>query len=242
MSQKGTLVYEGKAKKLFEVVNEPDRVWVEYKDSLTAFNAQKKGEFSGKGRLNRDVTVLIYNYLAQRGVPTHLDEAVESNSLICQKLQMIPLEVVVRNKLAGSTAKKFEIPEGQTLRKPLVEFYYKKDELNDPFMSDEQALMLECVSTQADLDDLKTAARKINDQLRILFKEIDLDLIDFKLEFGRNKKNEIILADEITPDSCRLWDLKTNEKMDKDRFRRDLGGVREAYEEVWNRLKKRWEK
>ncbi len=232
---KDVLIYEGKAKKVFAIKNNPELVCFEYKDSLTAFNALKKGSFPNKGRINRAISEAIFNYLSDKGVKTHQIDRLDEDTLLCQKLKMILLEVVVRNVVAGSLAKKFGKPEGEVLPEPLVEFYYKDDALADPFISDEQAIWLN-VARQEDLNELKRLALTINSHLVSLFKKADIRLVDFKLEFGKNTKGEIILADEISPDSCRLWDMKTNEKLDKDRFRRDLGNVEESYKEVANRI------
>ncbi len=234
---KAELLYEGKAKKMYAVVGRPEEVWVEYKDSLTAFNAQKTGSFAGKGMINAKITSLLYGRLKKAGIPTHLIADVSDTEMICEKLTIIPLEVVTRNRLAGSTAKKLGKDEGTSLEKPLVEFYYKDDALGDPFLSDDQALMMKAVPARADLEILKTKALEINRVLRAEFEKAGLELIDFKLEFGRNAKNEIVLADEVSPDTCRLWDFKTGEKFDKDRFRRDLGKVEESYQAVLHRLK-----
>lgn len=233
---KGDCLYEGKAKKVYSVVNSSDKVWVEFKNSLTAFNGEKKLDLSGKGALNAKITVLIFKHLLSKGIRNHLVEVVSETEMICEKVKIIPLEVVVRNVLAGSTAKKFKLDEGEALTKPLVELYYKDDGLGDPFINDEQALMIKAAKDQSEIENLKRMALEINNQLLPLFERVSLTLVDFKLEFGRNKNGELILADEITPDTCRLWDKKTGEKMDKDRFRRDLGGVIEAYQEVYNRL------
>jgi phosphoribosylaminoimidazole-succinocarboxamide synthase len=238
--EKGSMIYEGKAKKVFEVVGHSDIVWVEYKDDLTAFNALKKGTFDGKGEINCQITALIYKFLASRGIETHLVAETSPRDLVCKKLKIIPLEVVTRNILAGSTAKKLGLAEGTPLDQPLVEFYYKDDSLNDPFISDDQALLMKAGKNQQELEELKTLARKINTELRNFFKEIRLDLIDFKLEFGRDPNGQLMLGDEISPDTCRLWDHGTGEKMDKDRFRRDLGKVAETYQNVLKRMKERW--
>jgi len=234
---KAELLYEGKAKKMFAVRGRPEEVWVEYKDSLTAFNAQKTGSFSGKGMINAKITSLLYGRLKKAGIPTHLIQDVSDTEMICQKLTIIPLEVVTRNRLAGSTAKKLGKEEGTALEQPLVEFYYKDDALGDPFLSDDQALMMKAVPRREDLETLKKKALEINRVLRDEFSKAGLELIDFKLEFGRNAAGDIVLADEVSPDTCRLWDVKTGEKFDKDRFRRDLGKVEESYQEVLNRLK-----
>lgn len=240
-TQRGKMIYEGKAKRLFEMDGRPEWILQEFKDSLTAFNAQKKGQFENKGRLNRDITSMVFRFLKARGIPSHRVADVGTNEMITEKLEMLKVEVVVRNVLAGSTAKKFGIEEGTPLERPLTEFYYKDDALADPFISDEQALMLKIVPSQADLDELKRLALKVNDGLIEFFGAVGLRLIDFKIEFGRNSRGEIVLADEITPDSCRLWDKSTGERMDKDRFRRDLGNVKESYEQVFERLRDQWE-
>lgn len=235
-SQKGELLYEGKAKKMYAVVGQTEAIWVEYKDSLTAFNAVKKGSFEGKGAINAQITTLLYKKLSEAGISTHLLESVNDHEMICKKVVIIPLEVVTRNRLAGSTAKKLGFEEGTALERPLVEFYYKEDALNDPFLSDDQALLMKTVKTQADLEKLKSEALRVNEVLHSCFDRAGLELIDFKLEFGRLSSGEIILADEVSPDTCRLWDKKTGEKFDKDRFRRDLGRVEESYQEVLKRL------
>ncbi len=235
--RRGKLIYEGKAKRLFEVEDRPEWILQEFKDSLTAFNALKKGSFDGKGRINRDITSMVFRYLEKRGIPSHRVADVGQTEMVTEKLTMLKVEVVVRNVLAGSTAKKFGIEEGTPLENPLVEFYYKDDALADPFISDDQALMMKVVKTQAELDDLKSVALKVNDALLQFFDDAGLRLIDFKIELGRNVNGAVVLADEITPDSCRLWDKETGSKMDKDRFRRDLGNIQESYEEVATRLK-----
>ncbi len=235
---KGELLYEGKAKRMYAVVNRPQEIWVEYKDSLTAFNAQKKSSFSGKGAINAQITSLLYKRLKAAGIATHLIEDLGPNEMICQKLTIIPLEVVTRNRLAGSTAKKLGIEEGTPMAAPLVEFYYKDDALADPFISDDQALLLKAARSKDELELLKAKALEINDVLRAEFAKAGLELIDFKLEFGRTATGEVVLGDEVSPDTCRLWDMKTGEKFDKDRFRRDLGRVEESYQEVLSRLQR----
>jgi phosphoribosylaminoimidazole-succinocarboxamide synthase len=239
--KKGEFLYEGKAKRIFQVKGENDLLWIEFKDSLTAFNAQKKGSFEEKGVVNKRIALLTFRYLKSRGIPSHVVADLSEREMVCEKLSIIPLEVVVRNWLAGSTAKKFALDEGTALEQPLVEFYYKKDELNDPFVSDDQALMLKTVEKQETLNELKIKALEVNKALSDFFKAIGIRLIDFKIEFGFDKNGKILLGDEITPDSCRLWDLATLEKLDKDRFRRDLGKVAESYLEVLNRITGYWE-
>lgn len=233
----GELLYEGKAKRIFSVLGQPAIVLMEYKDSLTAFNAQKKGEFLGKGQLNCKISSLIFNKLAQHNISTHWIQTLSTNQMLVQKTKIIPLEVVIRNNVAGSLAKKLNRSEGEKLNFPLVELYYKDDALGDPFVSDDQAVVFEWANVNQ-LQKMKSSALEINQILKDLFLKANLTLIDFKIEFGINNYNEIILADEISPDCMRLWDTKTQEKMDKDRFRRDLGKVEEAYQEVLNRLER----
>jgi phosphoribosylaminoimidazole-succinocarboxamide synthase len=230
------LIYEGKAKKIFQT-DKADQVLMEFKDSLTAFNALKKGEFQGKGELNCQISTLIFHWLSQNAIKHHWIETRDKNKMLVEKTEIIPLEVVVRNFMAGSLAKKLGQTEGAPLKKPIVEFYFKKDELNDPFVNDDQITALGWTD-QKTLDVLKAEALKINSVLQKLFQKIGLKLIDFKTEFGRNMKGEIILSDEISPDCMRLWDEKTNKKLDKDRFRQDLGEVAESYQEVFQRIEK----
>lgn len=232
----GNLLYEGKAKKLFSVKENDGLLWQEFKNSLTAFNGVKKSSFEEKGSWNKEITVAIFKYLNEQGIPTHFVDVVGENSIITKRLQMIPVEVVVRNKVAGSLQKKLNLKEGQEIKPSLVEFYYKSDELNDPFVSDDQVLMLKLL-TPEQIVKIKTLALEINTHLKTLFQEVGIDLVDFKIEVG-SSGSEIILADEISPDSCRLWDIKTGEKLDKDRFRFDLGDIRTGYLEVYSRLKK----
>lgn len=234
--EKSDFLYEGKAKRIFSVADDDAKVWLEFKDDLTAFNAEKKGSFDDKGVINRNIASLIFNYLQKFQVPHHWVADIGEREMVVDKVEIIPLEVVVRNVLAGSTAKKFALEEGSPLEKPLVEFFYKKDELGDPFVSDDQALMLKAASSQQQLDQLKAMALEINQYLIKLFDKAGIRLVDFKLEFGVTPEGKILLADEITPDSCRLWDKETNEKLDKDRFRRDLGNIRESYQNVLERL------
>jgi phosphoribosylaminoimidazole-succinocarboxamide synthase len=241
--QKDSKIYEGKAKTVFTIQNQQSVLWMDYKNSLTAFNAQKRGEFDGKGATNRQMASVIFRYLKKNNIPNHWVADEGDAAMICKKLDMIPLEVVMRNRVAGSLAKKFAMEEGAVLEKPLVEFYFKKDELNDPFISDEQALWLKAAKSQDELEQLKKLGLKINVAMTQFFERIGLSLVDFKLEFGRIlDTGEIVLGDEISPDSCRLWDLKTGERMDKDRFRRDLGNVEESYKEVLNRILTVWGK
>jgi phosphoribosylaminoimidazole-succinocarboxamide synthase len=232
---KKELLYEGKAKKVY-ATEKPEVLLLEFKDSLTAFNAQKKGSFDGKGVLNKEIASLIFGRLKKAGIDSHFISNPSPTEMEVVKVNIIPLEVVVRNILAGSTAKKMGIEEGKVLPRPLVEFYFKDDNLADPFVSDDQAILFE-IATEAELAALKHKALKVNEVLADTFKKIGIKLVDFKIEFGKNAKGDILLADEITPDCCRLWDEKTGEKLDKDRFRRDLGNVEESYRQVLSRLK-----
>lgn len=236
MKSMGKLLYEGKAKRIHEVPGESEMVLMEFKDSLTAFNALKKGSFEDKGPVNRDIASLIFAHLRQRGIESHWVRDEGDRGMVARRVEIIPLEVVVRNVLAGSTAKKFGIEEGRALPQPLVEFYYKNDELQDPFISDDQILILGFANAEQ-IRTLKAQALEVNKALKELFGEAGLKLVDFKIEFGRDHQGKILLADEITPDCCRLWDEATGEKMDKDRFRRDLGRVKESYEDVLSRLR-----
>lgn len=229
------LLYEGKAKKIFGSPNDTELV-MEFKDSLTAFNAQKKGSFKGKGEINHDIALLMFEYLKEKGVDSHFIKSESSTTMRVHRVKIIPFEVVVRNVMAGSLAKKLGRKEGERLPRALVEFYFKDDALGDPFMSEEQIMVLN-MATNEELLELKRQALIVNGALIDLFKSVGINLVDFKLEFGRNLDGKIILADEISPDSCRLWDIKTNEKMDKDRFRQDLGEVDKFYAEILQRLR-----
>ncbi|WP_367306514.1 phosphoribosylaminoimidazolesuccinocarboxamide synthase [Alicyclobacillus acidocaldarius] len=230
-----TLLYEGKAKKVF-ATSDPGVVRVLYKDDATAFNGEKRGTIAGKGAINNQMSNLLFRYLEEHGVPTHFVEEISERETLVRKVEIIPIEVVVRNIAAGSFSKRFGIEEGTPLERPLVEFYYKNDALGDPLVTDDHALILH-LATADDLAELRRLALAVNDLLVQRFRAVGLILVDFKLEFGRLPSGEIVLADEISPDTCRLWDERTREKLDKDRFRRDLGGVEEAYQEVWARLK-----
>ncbi|HEV2160612.1 MAG TPA: phosphoribosylaminoimidazolesuccinocarboxamide synthase [Stellaceae bacterium] len=230
-------IYEGKAKVLFEGP-EPGTLVQYFKDDATAFNNQKKGTITGKGVLNNRISEYLMLRLAEIGVPTHFVRRLNMREQLVKQVQIIPVEVVIRNVVAGSLAKRFGLEEGAALPRSVVEYYYKKDELGDPMVSEEHITAFGWASTQ-DLDDIMQLSLRVNDFLTGLFLGIGIRLIDFKLEFGRLYEGDevrIVLADEISPDNCRLWDLKTNEKLDKDRFRRDLGKVEEAYQEVARRL------
>ncbi|MGN1134439.1 MAG: phosphoribosylaminoimidazolesuccinocarboxamide synthase [Oscillospiraceae bacterium] len=226
-------LYEGKAKKVF-ATNVPDLVIVDYKDDATAFNGEKKGTISGKGVINNRMTNFMFKLLEKEGVPTHLVEEISDRETIVKKVEIVPLEVIVRNVAAGSFSKKLGIPEGTKLKQPTLEFSYKNDDLGDPFINDYYALGLG-LATKEEIDDITKYAFMVNDFMVKFFKEKNVDLIDFKIEFGRYH-GKIILADEISPDTCRFWDSTTHEKLDKDRFRRDMGGVEEAYQEMMKRL------
>ncbi|GHV03271.1 phosphoribosylaminoimidazole-succinocarboxamide synthase [Campylobacterota bacterium] len=228
------LIYEGKAKKLF-TTDDKNELLMEFKDDLTAFNALKKSQEAGKGALNAAISSKIFGLLTQNGVKTHLIKTIDETHHLVRKVQIVAIEVVVRNIATGSLTKRLAIPEGTVLPFTLVELYYKDDALGDPIISDEHALIMK-LATRNELQVLKDAARKINDILRPFFASCNLNLIDFKVEFGRTENGEILLADEISPDSCRFWDMNSGEKLDKDRFRQDLGGVKMAYEEVLKRI------
>ena len=230
-------VYEGKAKVLFEGP-EPGTLVQYFKDDATAGNGTKKGTITGKGVLNNRISEYLMLKLGEIGVPTHFMKRLNMREQLIRKVEIIPIEVVVRNIVAGSLAKRLGIPEGTVLPRSIVEFYYKKDELNDPMVSDEHITAFGWANPH-EIDEIMQLALRINDYLSGLFLGIGLKLVDFKLEFGRlwdNDELHIVLADEISPDNCRLWDVRTNEKMDKDRFRQDLGRVEEAYQEVAKRL------
>ena len=226
-------LYEGKAKKVF-LTEDPDILIVDYKDDATAFNGEKKGTIVGKGAINNRMTNYIFQQLEKEGVPTHLIKELSDRETAVKRVSIVPLEVIVRNVAAGSFSKRLGIPEGTELKEPTIEFSYKNDELGDPLINDDFARALELASRE-EIEIIKKYAFKINEVLKEFFLRADLRLIDFKIEFGRYH-NEIILADEISPDTCRLWDVHTNEKLDKDRFRRDMGNVEEAYNEVMKRL------
>ena len=230
-----TQLYEGKAKKVF-ATEERDELIVSYKDSATAFNGEKKGTIEGKGEINNKMSNYLFRLLEKEGIPTHYIKELNSRETLVKKVEIVPLEVIIRNVAAGSFSKKLGIAEGTALLQPTIEFSYKNDALGDPFINSYYALALG-LATQDEIDIIVKYAFAVNEVLKAKFLEVGLKLIDFKLEFGRFHK-QIILADEISPDTCRLWDVQTNEKLDKDRFRRDLGGVEEAYQEVFRRLMK----
>lgn len=227
-------LYEGKAKKVF-ATDEDGVVIVDYKDDATAFNGEKKGTIMGKGVVNNKMSNYVFGLLEKDGVPTHFIKELSDRETAVKKVSIVPLEVIVRNVAAGSFSKRMGVTEGKELLCPILEFSYKNDELGDPFINDDYALALG-LATQDEIDTIKNYTRKVNECLKKYFLSAGMKLIDFKIEFGRLPDGTIILADEISPDTCRLWDVKTNEKLDKDRFRRDLGNVEEAYNEVFRRL------
>ena len=232
--EKKEQLYEGKAKKVY-ATNDPDLVIVDYKDDATAFNGEKKGTIAGKGVINNRMTNFMFKMLEKEGVPTHLVEEISDRETIVKKVSIVPLEVIVRNVAAGSFSKRMGVEEGKQLLCPILEFSYKNDDLGDPFINDYYALALG-LATKEELDTIAKYAFKVNDFMLKFFKGLNIDLIDFKIEFGKTSDGTIILADEISPDTCRFWDSTTHEKLDKDRFRRDMGGVEEAYQEIMKRL------
>mgnify|MGYP001207599352 FL=1 len=232
--EKKEQLYEGKAKKVF-ATNDPDLVIVDYKDDATAFNGEKKGTISGKGVINNRMTNFMFKMLEKEGVPTHLVEEISDRETIVKKVSIVPLEVIIRNVAAGSFSKRMGVEEGKQLLCPILEFSYKNDDLGDPFINDYYALALG-IATQEEIDTIAKYAFKVNEFMVKFFKGLNIDLIDFKIEFGKTSDGTIILADEISPDTCRFWDSTTHEKLDKDRFRRDMGGVEEAYQEIMKRL------
>lgn len=227
-------LYEGKAKKVY-ATNDPDCVIVDYKDDATAFNGEKKGTISGKGVINNKMTNYMLAMLEKEGVPTHLVKEISDRETIVKKVSIVPLEVIVRNVAAGSFSKRMGVEEGTKLLCPILEFSYKNDDLGDPFINDYYALALG-IATKEEIDTITKYAFKINEFMVDFFKKLNIDLIDFKIEFGKTSDGTIILADEISPDTCRFWDSTTHEKLDKDRFRRDMGGVEDAYQEIMKRL------
>ena len=232
--EKKEQLYEGKAKKVY-ATNDPDLVIVDYKDDATAFNGEKKGTISGKGVINNKMTNYMFKMLEKEGVPTHLVEEISDRETIVKKVSIVPLEVIIRNVAAGSFSKRMGVEEGKQLLCPILEYSYKNDDLGDPFINDYYALALG-IATKEELDTIAKYAFKVNEFMVKFFKGLNIDLIDFKIEFGKTSDGTIILADEISPDTCRFWDSTTHEKLDKDRFRRDMGGVEEAYQEIMKRL------
>lgn len=232
--EKKELLYEGKAKRVY-MTGDPGVLIVSYKDDATAFDGMKKGTIAGKGAINNRMTNHIFRLLEAKGVPTHLIEELNDRETAVKKVDIIPLEVIIRNYSAGSFAKKMGMDEGIRLASPTLEFSYKNDDLHDPFINDYYALALN-LATQEEIDVISKYAFIVNDAMREYFDGLGIELIDFKIEFGRTADKTVILADEVSPDTCRLWDKDTHEKLDKDRFRRDLGNVGDAYQEVFRRL------
>ncbi len=228
------LLYEGKAKRVY-ATDDPNRVRVEFKDSATAFNGQKKAEISGKGVVNTAVTARLYEWLADHGIATHFIEKLDERNLLVEKLTMVPLEVVVRNWVAGSLNQRTGIPEGTAMDDPVLEFYYKNDALGDPLLNEDHIRLLGLASPDL-VARLRQEALRVNQVLKPFFLQRGIVLVDFKLEFGWDAMGELKLGDEISPDTCRLWDQSSGERLDKDRFRRDLGGVEDAYQEILKRV------
>ncbi len=231
---KGAQLYEGKAKKVYATDND-EFVIVSYKDDATAFNGLKKGTIKGKGVINNQMSNRLMKMLEKAGVPTHFVEELDERNTVVRKVSIVPLEVIIRNISAGSFAKRFGVPEGIVFDEPTIEFSYKNDELGDPLMNAYHAIALK-LATREEIETIKSMAFAINNSLKAFWAGCGVTLVDFKLEFGKTSDGRIVLADEISPDTCRLWDSATGEKLDKDRFRRDLGGVEDAYAEVMKRL------
>lgn len=232
--EKTVQLYEGKAKRVF-ATSDPDCVIVSYKDDATAFNGIKKGTIAGKGVINNKMSNLIMKLLEKEGVKTHLIEELSERETLVKKVSIVPLEVIIRNISAGSFAKHYGVEEGIVFDAPTIEFSYKNDDLGDPLLNSYHAIALK-LATKEEIELIKDMSFKINEVMKAYFKTLNITLVDFKLEFGKTSTGEIVLADEISPDTCRFWDSTTNEKLDKDRFRRDLGGVEDAYNEVMRRL------
>lgn len=232
--EKTTQLYEGKAKKVF-ATNDPDLVIVSYKDDATALDGLKKGTISGKGVINNKMSNYLCRLLEKHGVPTHFVEELNDRETVVKKVSIVPLEVIIRNISAGSFAKRYGVKEGIVFSEPTIEFSYKNDDLHDPLINSYHALALG-LATKKEIEEIKAMAFKVNDILKEYFLSLKVKLVDFKLEFGRLKDGTIVLADEISPDTCRFWDADTNEKLDKDRFRRDMGGVEDAYNEMMKRV------
>ena len=232
--EKREQLYEGKAKKVF-ATDDPALVIVSYKDDATAFDGLKKGTIAGKGVVNNRMTNMMMTLLEKQGVPTHFVEEINDRETVVKKVSIVPLEVIIRNVSAGSFAKRYGVDEGILFDEPTIEFSYKNDDLHDPLINDYHAVALH-LATWEEIALIKQYAFKVNEVLKAYFLKLGVKLIDFKLEFGKLADGTIVLADEISPDTCRFWDAKTNEKLDKDRFRRDLGGVEDAYREIFKRV------
>ena len=235
MAEKKALVYEGKAKKIWST--EDEGLYIsEFKDDLTAFNGEKRSSEEGKGALNNKISTELFKYLQKKGIPSHFVKMLDDNHMLHKKAEVILIEVIVRNIATGSLSRNLGIEDGKVLPFTLVEFDYKNDELGDPKLNDQHCLILELVNDTSELDYIRYMARRINDLLKDFYAQRNLTLVDFKLEFGRDLDGNIILIDELSPDNFRLWDSESGEKMDKDRFRQGLGGLKVAYEEVLNRI------
>ena len=238
--QKLDKLYEGKAKKLY-ATDDPDVLWVEYMNQATAGNGAKKAQIEGKGELNNQITSVIFDLLKARGIDSHFVKRISDTEQLVRKMDMYPLEIIMRNTAAGSFAKRYGVEEGTALDKPILEFCVKSDELGDPFINDDGIVALG-IASEEELDEISRQARAVNDALKDIFSKIDVQLVDFKIEEGKTGDGRILLADEIPPDTCRLWDLKDGsgqiEHLDKDLFRRDLGNIIPAYEEIYDRLVK----
>ena len=232
--EKREQIYEGKAKKVF-LTDDPDLVIVDYKDDATAFNGLKKGTIMGKGVINNKMSNLLMQRLEKAGIPTHFVEELSDRETLVKKVSIVPLEVIIRNIAAGSFSKNYGVKEGTPFEQPTIEFSYKNDDLGDPLINDYHALALK-LATKDEIELIKKYAFAVNDYMKAYWKERGVILVDFKLEFGKTSDGTIVLADEISPDTCRFWDAKTMEKLDKDRFRRDMGGVEDAYNEIMGRL------
>lgn len=232
--EKKEQLYEGKAKKVF-ATDDANLVIVDYKDDATAFNGEKKGTITGKGMINNVMSNHMFQLLEQQGVPTHFVEQLSERETLVKKVSIVPLEVIIRNISAGSFAKRFGVEEGIVFDEPTIEFSYKNDELGDPLMNAYHAIALKA-ATREEIETIKAMAFKVNEVMKQYFDTLNVILVDFKLEFGKTADGKIVLADEISPDTCRLWDKTTKEKLDKDRFRRDMGGVEEAYQEIMKRV------
>ncbi|WP_297282332.1 phosphoribosylaminoimidazolesuccinocarboxamide synthase [uncultured Agathobaculum sp.] len=232
--EKKEQLYEGKAKKVF-ATDDANLVIVDYKDDATAFNGEKKGTIAGKGVINNVMSNHMFQLLEQQGVPTHFVEQLSDRETVVKKVSIVPLEVIIRNISAGSFAKRYGVNEGIVFDEPTIEFSYKNDDLGDPLMNAYHAIALK-LATREEIEQIKGMAFKVNEVMKQYFDTLNVTLVDFKLEFGKTADGTIVLADEISPDTCRLWDKTTGEKLDKDRFRRDLGGVEEAYQEIMKRV------
>ncbi|WP_244833077.1 phosphoribosylaminoimidazolesuccinocarboxamide synthase [Clostridium sp. BJN0001] len=234
--EKKEMLYEGKAKKVYATDNK-DEVVIYYKDDATAFNGAKKGQIEDKGVMNNEITSILFEKLEEQGIKTHFIKKLNDREQLCKKVQIVPLEVIVRNVAAGSMAKRLGLEEGTKLKTTVFEFSYKNDELNDPLINSYHAVAIGA-ATFEEIDQILKMTKKINDILKEAFLKDNINLVDFKIEFGRCSDGSIVLADEISPDTCRFWDATTGEKLDKDRFRRDLGNVKDAYIEILKRISK----